>query len=218
VSATVAEAPRVVSQEDATRLARMREMRAELESVTRQIALKEAEEQRLRADAGRLQERIDAVPTRESELAELTRDYETIQKVYRDLLAKQQDSQVAANLERRQIGEQFKVLDVARLPQKPFSPNRRLIVAAGMASGLGLGVLLVVLLEYRDRALRSQEDVELVLSLAVLATVPVICTEEDKRRTRRNQVLAWGSAAACASMMVAAVVWKFRAAFEGWVR
>ncbi len=213
-----ADAPRLVSPEEASRIARTREMRAELESVTRQVAMKEAEEQRLRGDAVRLQARIDAVPSRESELAELTRDYETMQKVYRDLLGKQQDSQVAANLERRQIGEQFKVLDVARVPEKPFSPNRRLIGAAGMVGGLALGIALVTLLEYRDRSYRSQDDVEGVLSLAVLATVPIMCTEEERRRTRRNQVLAWGSAAACASVTAAAVAWKFRAVIEGWVR
>jgi polysaccharide chain length determinant protein (PEP-CTERM system associated) len=217
-SETTAEAPRVVSAQDAARIARTREMRAELESVTRQVAMKDAEEQRLRAEATRLQTRIDAVPTRESELAELTRDYETIQKVYRDLLAKQQDSQVAANLERRQIGEQFKVLDAARLPEKPFSPNRRLIGAAGMAGGLALGLALVLLLEYRDRSFRSQDDVEVVLSLTVLATVPIMCTEEDKRRSRRNQFVAWASAAACASVTAAAVAWKFRSVIEGWVR
>jgi polysaccharide chain length determinant protein (PEP-CTERM system associated) len=213
-----ADAPRLVSPEEASRIARTREMRAELESVTRQIAMKEAEEQRLRGDAARLQARIDAVPSRESQLAELTRDYETMQKVYRDLLAKQQDSQVAANLERRQIGEQFKVLDVARVPEKPFSPNRRLIGAAGMVGGLALGIALVTLLEYRDRSYRSQDDVEAVLSLAVLATVPIMCTEEERSRARRNQILTWGSAAACASVTAAAVAWKFRAVIEGWVR
>jgi len=216
--APAVDAPRVLRPQDATRIARTRDMRAELESVTRHIAEKEAEEQRLRGDAVRLQARIDAVPTRESELAELTRDYETIQKVYRDLLGKQQDSQVAANLERRQIGEQFKVLDPARLPEKPFSPNRRLIGAAGTVAGLALGLALVLLLEYRDRSLRSQDDVEVVLSLTVLATVPIMLTDEEQRRTRRTRIIAWGSAAACASVTVAAAAWKFRSVVEGWVR
>ena len=57
---------------------------------------------------------VDAVPTRESELIELTRDYETLQSIYTSLLSKREDSKIAANLERRQIGEQFKILDPAR--------------------------------------------------------------------------------------------------------
>ena len=208
----------MVSSQDAVRIARTRGMQAELESVTRQIGVKETEEQQLRDLATRLQASIDAVPSRESELAELTRDYDTLQKVYRDLLAKQQDSQVAANLERRQIGEQFKVLDAARVPERPFSPNRRMIAAAGMAGGLAVGLALIALLEYFDRSFRSQADVELVLSLPVLGTVPVVGTGNASRVSRRVRVLGWALAAACVSVTAAAVAWKFRGAIEGWVR
>ena len=73
------------------------------------------------------------VPARETELAELTRDYTTLQQIYSDLLAKNEESKVAANLERRQIGEQFKLLDPARLPEKPISPNRLMINLIGRA-------------------------------------------------------------------------------------
>ena len=209
---------RATSPQDSARVTREREMRAELDGINREIAQKEAEERRLRAEAASYQTRIDAVPSRESELAELTRDYETTQKVYQDLLAKKQDSQVAANLERRQIGEQFKVLDVARLPEKPSSPNRWLIGGAGTLGGLLVGIGLVALLEYRDRSFRSERDVQAVLSLPVLATVPLMRTDEEKRHTRRGRLLAWGSAAAVVSLAAAAVVWKFRAAIELWVR
>ena len=92
--------------------------------------------------------RIAAVPARESELASLTRDYDTLQKVYADLLSKREQSKVAANLERRQIGEQFTVLDPARLPEKPFSPNRPLVLLIGLIAGLVLGGGLAGWLEY----------------------------------------------------------------------
>ena len=208
----------VVDPREAARLTRVREMTLELESVTRQIALKEAEERRLRDAAAAYQVKIDGVPSRESELAELTRDYETMQKVYQDLLAKQQDSQVAANLERRQIGEQFKVLDVARLPEKPFSPNRLLINGGGALAGLALGFGLVFLLEYRDRSLRSGPDVTAVLNLPVLATVPLIFTTDDRRRMRRRRMLAWSSGAALACSAFAVSAWVFREVLLRWWR
>jgi polysaccharide chain length determinant protein (PEP-CTERM system associated) len=216
--ADAAAAPIVADPREAARLARFRELSLELESVTRQIALKEGEERRLRDAAAAYQARIDAVPSRESELAELTRDYETMQKVYQDLLAKKQDSQVAANLERRQIGEQFKVLDVARLPEKPFSPNRLLINAGGVGAGLALGLGLVFLFEYRDRSFRSQGDVAAVLGLPVMATVPQMSTADERRRRRRRRVLAWSSAAAIACTAIAASAWLFRNALLGWWR
>ena len=66
----------------------------------------------------------------------MTRDYATLQNSYQSLLAKKEDSKIAANLERRQIGEQFKLLDPARLPEKPYSPDRRMLNLFGLFGGL----------------------------------------------------------------------------------
>ena len=76
--------------------------------------------------------------------------------MYTSLLAKKEDSQIAANLERRQIGEQFKLLDPARLPEKPISPNRQQINMFGMIAGLGIGLALIALLELRDTQLQDR--------------------------------------------------------------
>ncbi len=104
----------------------------------------------------------------------LTRDYDTIRRGYESLLSKQEESKVAAALEQRQIGEYFKVLDRARLPEGPASPNRPLIDLMGALAGLGVGLGLIALLEYRDNGLRSEDDVVSVLRLPVLAAIPVI--------------------------------------------
>ena len=86
------------------------------------------------------QSRIAAIPARETELVELTRDYETLRQVYTNLLAKSENARVSANLERRQIGEQFKILDPARLPERPISPDRPQINSMGAMAGLAVGL------------------------------------------------------------------------------
>ena len=68
------------------------------------------------------------------------------------------------------------MLDRARLPGGPTSPNRPMINLIGALAGLGVGLGLVALLEYRDNGLRSEDDVVSVLSLPVLAAIPVIET------------------------------------------
>ena len=68
------------------------------------------------------------------DLIGLTRDYETMQRMYTSLLMKSQEAQVAANVERRQIGEQFKVIDPARVPERPYSPDRLRLQRRGRAS------------------------------------------------------------------------------------
>lgn len=196
---------------DPTQRRKVQGLRAELEKIDRQIAQKEEEEKRLRGVTGAYQGRVEASLTRESELSELMRDYETLQKTYTSLLGKKEESQMAANLERRQIGEQFKMLDPARLPERPFSPNRPLIAGMGVGAGLGIGLLLAALLEYRDTSLKTDEDVLAALGLPVLAVVPVMRTEAERQRQwrRRLWVLSVGTAATVLSV-VALVFWKLR--------
>ena len=81
-------------------------------------------------------------------MVELNRDYDTLQGMYTNLLGKKEEASIAANLERRQIGEQFKLIDAARQPERPFSPNRPRYNLGGMGVGIGLGLALVALLEY----------------------------------------------------------------------
>jgi polysaccharide chain length determinant protein (PEP-CTERM system associated) len=153
---------------------RVEDLRTELSMVERQIAQKTTDIERLRRVLLDYQRRIEAEPTRESELAALTRDYDTLQQTYRALLAKKQESEIAANLERQQIGAQFKVVDPAHLPERPFSPNRPRLYAIAVLGGLGAGLFLALLLEWFDRGLRSEDDVRAALGLPVLATIPAV--------------------------------------------
>jgi len=165
-------------------------LRDDIESVDAQIAAKQGEEERLHKVIAEYQRRVEAAPTRESELTELTRDYSTIQQMYRSLLSKNEDAKISANLERRQIGEQFKVIDPARLPQLPFSPDRPRVTLVGAVAGLALGLGLVALIEYRDTSLKTDDDVLTALSLPVLALVPVIRSAAEERRRRRRRLIA----------------------------
>jgi polysaccharide chain length determinant protein (PEP-CTERM system associated) len=193
------------SAAEALRRSRLDALRAELSAVERQSAQKEAEGERLRGVLLNYQRRIDLAPTREGELASLTRDYDTLQQTYRGLLAKKQESAIAANLERQQIDAHFKVLDPARLPEQPFAPRRARLHALGAAAGLGIGLMFVVVLEWFDRGLRTQDDVRSALGLPVLAAIPLV---SPRRRGvgRAGRVLSVGAAViAC----VAALAWRF---------
>ena len=171
------------------RRARGRQIQNELDKLDEQIKTKEADLQALRQTMSDYQHRVEAVPGHESELTGLMRDYDTLQKTYADLLAKKENSQMSANLERQQVGEQFKVIDPARLPEKPFSPNRvRLaLIAAGL--GLFLAIGLTGLLEYRDMTLRTEDEIVRTLILPVIAAIPIMTAIADLRRRRRNTIV-----------------------------
>jgi protein tyrosine kinase modulator len=172
---------------------RIEDLKEDLTNVTRQIADRESEVARLRGQSASYQYKADMAPTRASELVELTRDYSALTGQYSGLLTKRNDSQIAANLEARQIGEQFRLLDPARLPEKPTLPNRPMMNFMGMAAGLGLGIALVGLLEYRDSSFKTDTEVTTVLTLPVLAVVPLMQSDEDRdRATRRRLFMGFG--------------------------
>jgi polysaccharide chain length determinant protein (PEP-CTERM system associated) len=201
--------------EEQQRRERIRGMRAEIESLQRQIAFKEAEERRLRGTVADYQNRIDAVPALESEWTALSRDYDTLQQTYKDLLSKSEDSKVAANLERRQIGEQFRVLDPARVPERPVGANRVIVNAVGLALGLVIALGLVAALELSDSSFHTENDIPMALALPVLATVPYVATAADVSRQKRRRLLGWTLATATmvvyGGLFVALKLWKFLA-------
>jgi polysaccharide chain length determinant protein (PEP-CTERM system associated) len=169
---------------------KVKELQAELESLDRQIAVNVSEVTDRRAALDTYQQRVEAGPTRESELVAITRDYDTLQSIYRQLLAKREDSKIAENLEQRQVIEQFKVLDPPHEPERPFSPNRRLIDAGGAVVGLLLGVAIVALVAYLDKRIKVEADLRAVVDLPLFAMIPSIVTPRDRRRARFRHVAA----------------------------
>ena len=83
---------------------------------------------------------------------ELTRDYGTSRPRHQPVEQAGGTPKIAADLEKRQIGEQFRIVDEASLPQKPYNQTKRLaLTASGATAGLVLGLLLVACLEFLIR-------------------------------------------------------------------
>lgn len=204
-----------VSSAEALRQKRIRDLQADIEILDRQVLTAQAEETRLKSMIADYQAKVDVLPTRESELVELTRDYATLQETYSSLLKKREDSKLSANLERRQIGEQFRILDPASLPERPSNQKQRLMVlAGGVFGGLAVGLCLIGFLEYRDSSFKSEEDVLRVLTLPVLALVPVMISESDRQvnrgRRKRKVTVAIAATFVLIVSAAAAVLWRLQ--------
>ncbi len=123
--------------------------------------------------------RIENIPSREQEMASLMREYAKTKENYETLFRKSQEAQQAENLEFKQKGEQFKIIDPARVPEKPFSPDIPKVLLIGFALCIGCSTGLVILREQLDTSFYDAQDVELALGLRVIATIPSIEIEKE---------------------------------------
>jgi len=203
------EKPPITAAESAQQK-KLLDLQAELSVIDFQLKANRSEAARMQRLIASYQSKVDIVPTRESELVELTRDYGTMQAAYTNLLVKREESLLAANLERRQIGEQFKLLDTASLPERPYNELQRYaVMASGAGIGLIIGLLAVALLELRDRSFRSEQEVAATLSVPVLALIPAMQSNGERRLARVRSLTI--DAAGVAVLVVATaivVLWR----------
>jgi hypothetical protein len=178
-------------------------MQAEIRQIEIQEQRLEQEQADIRQQIPEYEQKVTHAVLREQELAVLTRDYESTRKNYETLLAGHMQAKSAENLERRQKSEQFRVLDPAPLPLKPWKPNRLGILMMGLALGVAVGGGAVYLAEYLDRSIRDPEDLKQISGLPVLATIPLVLTTAAQRRQRLQQ---WSFYAACMIIPMTALV------------
>ncbi len=134
----------------------------------------QAEEANIGSQINKYRARIENVPSREQEMTSLAREYQNTKEAHEQLMKKSQDAQQSENLERRQKGEQFRVIDPARVPEKPFSPDIPKVLLIGFVISLGCSFGATIIREQMDRTFHDAGDVEVTLGRRVLATIPRI--------------------------------------------
>jgi polysaccharide biosynthesis transport protein len=134
------------------------------------------------------QNRLNVVPLREQELAEINREHEQSRTAYESLLSKKTQSEMATNLEKQHQGELFSVVDPPNLPQRPYWPDRFKLSLLGLISGTFLALGVTVLAEMLDARVHRDEDLRDLISLPVLAGIPMLQTavEEQRQKLRRR--------------------------------
>ncbi len=139
--------------------------------------------------------RVENAPEGEQQMTTLMRDYENTKKNYQSLLDKKLNARISENLERKQKGEQFKILDPANLPEKPFKPDPIRLLGLGLAGWLGIAIILVSLIESLDTSFKKSEEVEDALGFPVLVSIPLFSQKRTKmvilEPSRHNDTVAF---------------------------
>lgn len=162
------------------------EFRRQIAEVRREIELTETEIEDLRRQIAVYKQRIENIPKREQELLSLRRDYQNIQATYDSLLNRKLEADIAVNMERKQKGEQFRIVDPARIPQRPVEPDMRKLFMMIVAVGLGLGGGLAFLLEIVKPVFRGADELEKEFELPVLVAIPGLLQRKHILLNRLN--------------------------------
>jgi uncharacterized protein involved in exopolysaccharide biosynthesis len=141
-------------------------------------------------------QRVEDTPKRELEIQSLTRDYGNIQDVYNSILDRKLEAELSVNMEKKQKGEQFRILDHARLPEKPISPNVKMMFLLSIAGGLGLGGGVLFLKELLTfSVIRRDDQIDTLIGLPILASIPPL--EKPNGRTKKK--IEWVMFICCCS-------------------
>ena len=156
----------------------------------------ELEIKNLKAEAAQLhsqmkwyQTQVEKTPKREQELMSLNRDYDNIRETYSSLLGRKLEAELAVSMERKQKGEQFRILDPAKVPIRPLKPDIRRILLLTVLLGFALGCGLAYLRETMDTSFRRPEDIEETLHIPIIASLPFTLNAREIKRIRRKEIL-----------------------------
>lgn len=161
-----------------------------LSELDAEISALKTEEQRLQRAIAAYQRRVEAAPEREQEFQEMSRDYRATKERYDSMLKRYQDAQVAQDMERRQSGEEFRLLDPAIPARGPSAPNRNRVALLGALFSIGAAAAAVVLAERLDTSFHTVDDLRAFTRIPVLVTIPRIVSAADSNRRRRRLGLA----------------------------
>ncbi len=162
------------------------------------------DEKQVKAEISQYQERLNLTPVREQQLAGLLRDYDLLKQDYADLLSKETQSQLAGSLEKRQAGQQFRLIDRPSLPLAPSFPKRLPIGLGGAAAGLVLGAVLAFLADIRGGSFYSEKDLSRNFSLPLVISIPLLRTPSEERAQTWKRALEWIAGTAVFTIVLAA--------------
>jgi polysaccharide chain length determinant protein (PEP-CTERM system associated) len=164
-------------------------LQSQLQAVDAEIAKRKEEQRRISKAISSYHSKLEAIPVREQQVTALVRDYEISKGHYKNLLEKQMSAETATQLEIRQKGERFTVLDPAQPAQRPYKPNRPLINGAGALCGLVLGLMLAVVTELFGNSITTAEQITAVAGVPVLEVVPLIRTHAGQVARKKRMLL-----------------------------
>lgn len=165
------------------------QMNMRIAATENRLALLKTQEQDLSAKLSDLQSTILKTPEVERGLKELTFDYDSAVEEYQEIRDKQQQAELAENLETNEMAERFVLLETPTVPVSPVRPDRLKLMALCIAVALGSGGALAFAAELvENQKIRDPFTLSSLLGARPLATLPYI---ELHAEGRQRIIITW---------------------------
>ncbi len=164
----------------------IRQLRLQIHQYQAVIEQATNDQKKLQAAINRYESYTAMSPGIEEQYKQLTRDNDTAQAFYKDLLGKRSSAELGTSMENQQEGEQMYVAATAPPSDVPGFPNRPLLAAGGMGVGLAFGALIALILELSDKSIRTEKDASAIMDLPLLISVPWLGDDEDDASANGN--------------------------------
>ncbi len=187
----------------------MQQTQSQLQANQVEITNRESAINSLKGKLNDYQGRLNAEPSTEQQLADLTRGYDQSKQYYDELLKKKDDSKMATSMEVMQQGERFIMLDPPDLPLGPSFPNRLKFCGIGVGVGLMLGLALAGGLEFMDDRMHSGKEIKALLPAVVISEIPEVITVSDKKNAKRRVAIGWAVTSFVAVTILAGSLFSF---------
>ena len=178
-------------------------VQSQIAKLDEEIQKRKDEEVNIEKQIEQHQTELARIPLFEQQISSEMRDYQAAQENYKRLADRKFSADMATDMEIRQKGERFEILDPAQVPYKPISPDRPLLDLMGLAAGLVFGFVGVLALEVSDLSVKTEQEVINQVGAPVFGDVPWLPTPVASRRRRLHTIFA------CAGSVLLAAVYCF---------
>ncbi|MBU2102944.1 MAG: hypothetical protein KKF80_06065 [Candidatus Omnitrophica bacterium] len=131
------------------------------------------------------------------------------QKLYNELLQRLETAKITQSLEASKEGTRYVILDPARLPLKPVSPNKAYTLLIGLFMGLGIGIALIFSAEMLDHSFLGVDEARAFLDVPVLGAISKIVTHSDLTLQKARNLRITGLTVLTGAIVLVVIVVNF---------
>ncbi|MCC6916640.1 XrtA system polysaccharide chain length determinant [Nitrosomonas sp.] len=164
----------------------MQQLNIALAESEAQVASMKARVTEYEARLERLKSMSNTVPAVEVEMQQLNRDYSVNKANYEKLLERRASAEISGELTSTTGLMSFRIVDPPTVPENPSGPDRKKFFTFVLIGALAGGIGLAFLVSQIRPTFHSQSTLRELTSLPILGSVPMIWTEQEKLKNKKQ--------------------------------